>query len=206
MCGPLDDAKRLRCSLLMKNLALWVHLVGKNKGLHEFRATLFAFVWHGRLTEMARRAHEAGSMADKSVFHVNVNKLANKVCGLAFGQRDRLTSTQRAVLTTTQEIIRASLRRSMDAGDDLSQSRSESKRDGRRPERASEYCWQYEGDGSHARVTRTRRLPDTGEFSTNGLPGKTGKRKPTFDGRLFRYFELLSIVAVSRKQRPFSIC
>ena len=54
---------------------------------------------------MARRAREAGSMADECVFHVNVNvnKLANKVCGLASGQRDRLTSTQRAVLTTTQE-------------------------------------------------------------------------------------------------------
>ena len=75
---------------------------------------------------MARRAREAGSMADECVFHVNVNKLANKVCGRASGQRDRLTSTQCAVLTTTQEIVRASLRRSMDAGEDFGQSRSES--------------------------------------------------------------------------------
>lgn len=73
---------------------------------------------HDEVAEMARRAHEAGSLADECVFHVNVNKLANNVCGIVSGQRDRLTPSQRALLTATQEVIRTSLRRSMDAGAD----------------------------------------------------------------------------------------
>lgn len=75
---------------------------------------------HDEVSEMARRAHEAGSKADECVFHCNVNKLANKVCGLAPGQRGRLSPAQRAILTATQEIIRASLRRSRDVGHDHS--------------------------------------------------------------------------------------
>ncbi|MBN3848345.1 Rha family transcriptional regulator [Paraburkholderia sp. Ac-20342] len=73
---------------------------------------------HNEVAEMARRAHEAGSVAGDEVFHCNVNKLANKVCGLRAGERPALNSTQRAILTATQEVIRASLRRSMAAGDD----------------------------------------------------------------------------------------
>lgn len=73
---------------------------------------------HDEVAEMARRAHEAGSMAGDDVFHCNVNKLANKVCGLRAGERRSLNPTQRAILTATQEVIRASLQRSMGAGDD----------------------------------------------------------------------------------------
>ncbi|WP_233343575.1 Rha family transcriptional regulator [Burkholderia cepacia] len=73
---------------------------------------------HDEVAEMARRAHEAGSMAGDEVFHCNVNKLANKVCNLRAGERRSLNPTQRAILTATQEVIRASLRRSMAAGDD----------------------------------------------------------------------------------------
>ncbi|WP_186087875.1 Rha family transcriptional regulator [Burkholderia gladioli] len=73
---------------------------------------------HDEVAEMARRAHEAGSMAGDEVFHCNVNKLANKVCGLRAGERRSLNPTQRAILTATQEVIRASLHRSMVAGSD----------------------------------------------------------------------------------------
>ena len=73
---------------------------------------------HDEVAEMARRAHEAGSVAGDEVFHCNVNKLANKVCGLRAGERRSLNPTQRAILTATQEVIRASLQRSMGAGDD----------------------------------------------------------------------------------------
>lgn len=73
---------------------------------------------HDEVAEMARRAHEAGSMAGDEVFHCNVNKLANKVCGLRAGERRSLNPTQREILTATQEVIRASLQRSMGAGDD----------------------------------------------------------------------------------------
>ncbi|WP_175718781.1 Rha family transcriptional regulator [Burkholderia anthina] len=73
---------------------------------------------HDEVAEMARRAHEAGSMAGDEVFHCNVNKLANKVCNLRAGERRSLNPTQRAILTATQEVIRTSLRRSMLAGDD----------------------------------------------------------------------------------------
>ncbi|QHP92034.1 hypothetical protein EXE55_14405 [Burkholderia glumae] len=73
---------------------------------------------HDEVAEMARRAHEAGSMAGDEVFHCNVNKLANKVCGLRAGERGSLNPTQRAILTATQEVIRASLHRSMVAGSD----------------------------------------------------------------------------------------
>ncbi|WP_186214373.1 Rha family transcriptional regulator [Burkholderia gladioli] len=73
---------------------------------------------HDEVAEMARRAHEAGSMAGDEVFHCNANKLANKVCGLRAGERRSLNPTQRAILTATQEVIRASLHRSMVAGSD----------------------------------------------------------------------------------------
>ena len=73
---------------------------------------------HDEVTEMARRAHEAGSVAGEEVFHCNVNKLANKVCNLRAGERRSLTPTQRAILTATQEVIRASLRRSLADGED----------------------------------------------------------------------------------------
>lgn len=73
---------------------------------------------HDEVAEMARRAHVAGSVAGDEVFHCNVNKLANKVCGLRAGERRSLNPTQRAILTATQEVIRASLQRSMAAGDD----------------------------------------------------------------------------------------
>ncbi|MDN7906232.1 Rha family transcriptional regulator [Burkholderia diffusa] len=72
---------------------------------------------HDEVAEMARRAHEAGSMAGDEVFHCNVNKLANKVCGLRAGERRSLNPTQQTILTATQEVIRASLRRSMSADD-----------------------------------------------------------------------------------------
>lgn len=75
---------------------------------------------HDEVEELVRRAQEAGSLAGGEVFHCNVNRLANKVCGLARGQRERLTPAQRAVLTATQEVIRASLRRSHEAGQDHS--------------------------------------------------------------------------------------
>ncbi|KWZ43722.1 hypothetical protein WS72_13230 [Burkholderia savannae] len=73
---------------------------------------------HDEVAEMARRAHLASSVAGDEVFHCNVNKLANKVCGLRAGERQSLNPTQRAILTATQEVIRASLRRSMADGDD----------------------------------------------------------------------------------------
>lgn len=78
----------------------------------------FYHALHDEVATLAHRAHDAGSTADERVFHININKLANKVVGINSGERDRLDAAHKLMLTNVQAVIRQSLHASNDANVD----------------------------------------------------------------------------------------
>ena len=73
---------------------------------------------HDRVKELADRAHQAGSATPEEFFHINVNKLVNRVFGLASGERGRLSPTMRAMVTAAQAIAAETLGKALDEGMD----------------------------------------------------------------------------------------
>lgn len=76
----------------------------------------FYHALHDGVKELADRAHEAGSTTPEEIFHMNMNKLLNRVFGLASGQRDGLSPTMRAMLTAAQAIATETLEKALDEG------------------------------------------------------------------------------------------
>lgn len=71
---------------------------------------------HDRVKELADRAHQAGSTTPEEFFHMNVNKLVNRVFGLASGERGSLSPTMRAMVTAAQAIAAETLGKALDEG------------------------------------------------------------------------------------------
>lgn len=73
---------------------------------------------HDRVKELADRAHQAGSTTPEEFFHMNVNRLLNRVFGLASGERAGLSPTMRAMVTAAQAIATETLGKALDEGMD----------------------------------------------------------------------------------------
>lgn len=73
---------------------------------------------HDRVKELADRAHQAGSTTQKEFFHIQMNKLVNRVFGLASGERGSLSPTMRAMVTAAQAIATETLGKALDEGMD----------------------------------------------------------------------------------------
>jgi phage regulator Rha-like protein len=71
---------------------------------------------HDTVKELADRAHQAGSTTPEELFHVNMNKLINRVFGLASGERAGLSPTMRAMITAAQAIATEALSRALAEG------------------------------------------------------------------------------------------
>jgi phage regulator Rha-like protein len=71
---------------------------------------------HDTVKELADRAHQAGSTTSEEIFHINVNKLINRVFGLASGEREHLSPTMRAMITAAQATANETLRKALAEG------------------------------------------------------------------------------------------
>lgn len=103
---------------LKLNLVIAFREARQSKALSDAHYLPFYHALHDEVATLAHRAHDAGSTADERVFHININKLANKVVGISSGERDRLNAEHKLLLTNVQAVIRQSLHASNDANVD----------------------------------------------------------------------------------------
>ena len=82
---------------------------------------------HDEVKHLAESAHDAGSTTPERIFHININKLINKVFGLEAGQRPDLQPEMRALVTTANIVVKDSLKASMNAGHDHKTAYAEAK-------------------------------------------------------------------------------
>ena len=63
-------------------------------------------------------AHAAGSTTPECMFHISINRLVNKVCGLAPGQRSGLTPRKRIAVMSVGFVIQKTIESALEAGAD----------------------------------------------------------------------------------------
>lgn len=83
---------------------------------------------HDEVKRLADAAHDAGSHTPEQIFHVNHNKLINRVLGLESGDRQNLTPQQRLTVTAANAIARQSIRDTLGNGGDHRTAYEEAKR------------------------------------------------------------------------------
>ena len=70
---------------------------------------------HDAISNMAKRASEAGSTTAEEILHMNYEKLINKILGVDSGNRDKLNPEQLAFVTQAHSIIGNVLRTGVEA-------------------------------------------------------------------------------------------
>lgn len=81
---------------------------------------------------LAEVAHAAGSTTPERTFHMNINRLVNKVCGLEPGQRASLTPQQRIAVTSAGFVVQKAIASALEAGADHHQAYAVAKDYGQR--------------------------------------------------------------------------
>ena len=71
---------------------------------------------HDAISNTAKRALEAGSTTAEGIYHMNYEKLINKILGVDSGNRDNLSLEQLAFVTQAHSIIANVLSSGVDAG------------------------------------------------------------------------------------------
>ena len=71
---------------------------------------------HDAISNTAKRALEAGSTTAEGIYHMNYEKLINKILGVDSGNRDNLSIEQLAFVTQAHSIIANVLSSGVDAG------------------------------------------------------------------------------------------
>lgn len=72
---------------------------------------------HDEVMALAQVAHAAGSETPEATFHMNINKLVNKVAGIEPGSRGTMTESKRLFVMNLQAVVRNALHAAIEAGE-----------------------------------------------------------------------------------------